>query len=361
MAASQRSETTTASTCAAETARGTHVFKVAGYSLHKGIGVGKFLRSATFAVGGYDWSILYYPDGVKATITTLGGLPVPAGRVVVYLELMSWIANNVRALFEFRLVDRATGQATAIQTTATRVVLFRNKGSCWGTFSNKNASEIEASSCLRDDCLIVQCDVTVIKEPLVKPGGFEVRVPPSDLLDNLGKLRFEEGMKGADVAFKVKDTLFPAHKIVLAMRSPVFDAQLYGPMADKPSKYLTIGDMHPYVFKALLHFVYTDSMPCLEEFDDATDKKEMVRHLLVAADRYGMERLKLICEGILCKSIGVEDVATSLALADTYFCHNLRNACVAFNSSLNRRSSPACLLDMLGNVSKCLLRCLPLG
>ncbi|CAN6202452.1 unnamed protein product [Urochloa humidicola] len=348
-APSQMSQTTTASTCAAETARGTHVFKVAGYSLHKGAGVGKFLRSATFAVGGYDWCIRYYPDGVADARA--------AGRVVLYLELMSWM-SKVRAHFGFSFVDQATGQATAIHATLP-VALFQNRGSAFGTFSEKKVREIEASSCLRHDCLIIQCDVTVIKEPpVIKPGGFEVRVPPSDLLENLGKLRHEGRMRGADVIVIVKDMLFPAHKIVLAMRSPVFDAQLYGPMADKPSQYLTIEHMHPYVFKALLHFVYTDSMPSLEEFDDATDRKEMVRHLLVAADRYGMERLKLICEGILCKSISAENVASSLALADTHFCHNLRNACVAFTSPLNRRSGPAALLDMLGNVGKCMFGCL---
>ncbi|XP_004966739.1 BTB/POZ and MATH domain-containing protein 2-like [Setaria italica] len=149
---------------------------------------------------------------------------------------------------------------------------------------------------------------------------FEVKVPPSDLLDNLGKLI--EGKKGADATFKVRDELFPAHKIVLAMRSPVFEAEFYGPVAKDMKQYFTIEDMQPDVFRAVLCFIYTDSMPSLEEFD-ASDIKEMVRHLLVAADRYAMERLKLICEDILCKSVSVEDVATSQALADMHHCHNL--------------------------------------
>ncbi|CAN6214993.1 unnamed protein product [Urochloa humidicola] len=355
MAASPKrySQPTTASRYVSEMARGTHVFKVAGYSLHKGLGVGRFIRSSTFSVGGYDWSIRYYPSGVVTRRF--------ACRVVVYLELLSRKAE-VKALFDFRLVDQATGQATAIHCRATPVVRFSTiedddgaSRSCWGTFSIKKSSEIEASSYLRDDCLVIQCNVNVIKEPRVEP-EFVVQVPPSELLDNLGKLLLHEGMKGADVTFKVKDELFPAHKIVLAMRSPVFDAEFYGPMAEDTRQYLTIEDMHPDVFSALLHFIYTDSMPSMEEFD-ASDRKEMVRHLLVAADRYAVERLKLICEGILCKSISVEDVDTSLALADMHGCHNLRNACVAFISSLNRRSCPV-LLDMLGNVGKWMLSCL---
>lgn len=47
----------TASRCTTETVRGTHAFEIVGYSLKKGIGVGRFVRSATFTVGGYDWAI----------------------------------------------------------------------------------------------------------------------------------------------------------------------------------------------------------------------------------------------------------------------------------------------------------------
>ncbi|TVU42483.1 hypothetical protein EJB05_08892, partial [Eragrostis curvula] len=54
---------TTASRCAVDSSRGAHVFEVADYSLHLGLGVGRFIRSATFDVGGYDWCIRFYPDG----------------------------------------------------------------------------------------------------------------------------------------------------------------------------------------------------------------------------------------------------------------------------------------------------------
>nr|CAB3482497.1 unnamed protein product [Digitaria exilis] len=47
-----------------ETSRGRHVFEIDGYSLSKGLGVGKFIQSGTFSVGGYDWCIQYYPAGV---------------------------------------------------------------------------------------------------------------------------------------------------------------------------------------------------------------------------------------------------------------------------------------------------------
>ncbi|KAK1608768.1 hypothetical protein QYE76_032441 [Lolium multiflorum] len=93
--------------------------------------------------------------------------------------------------------------------------------------------------------------------------------------------------------------------------------------------------MQPAVFKAFLHFIYTDSMPSMDDLAD-DDKTEMVKHLLVAADKYGLERMKMICEGILCKSLDVETVAAILALADQHHCSNLKDACIEFMLSSNR-------------------------
>jgi speckle-type POZ protein len=47
-------------------------------------------------------------------------------------------------------------------------------------------------------------------------------------------------------------------------------------------------------------------------------------HLLVAADRYGLDRLKAICEDKLYHAIDVETVATTLTLAQ------LKDGCLRF-------------------------------
>ena len=56
----------------------------------------------------------------------------------------------------------------------------------------------------------------------------------------------------------------------------------------------------------------------------------------MAADKYAMERMKMICEGMLCKSLDVENVATILALAEQHNCSNLKDACIEFMLSSNR-------------------------
>jgi speckle-type POZ protein len=69
---------------------------------------------------------------------------------------------------------------------------------------------------------LIECDLTVIKEPLVDE-IVEVQMPPLNLSDNLENL-LQTGEE-ADVTSEVKGEVFPAHKIVLAMRSPVFTRQ----------------------------------------------------------------------------------------------------------------------------------------
>ncbi|KAF7063365.1 hypothetical protein CFC21_069889 [Triticum aestivum] len=347
MAASQGSISRMPSRCTAETARATVAFEIAGYRLLKGHGRGKCLRSPAFSIGGYEWRIRYYPDGNQSEAAE--------GYVSLFLELLTEKAE-VRATFNFMIVEPVERKSILVCSFKEPLV-FDPERSSWGvTNFMKTTTEVE-SVYLRNDCLVIECEVSVIKETL------EVHVPPSRLVDNLAKLL--EGKKGADVTFKVQGEVFSAHKVLLATQSAVFDAEFYGPMGGKGAQDITIDGMQPAVFKSFLHFIYTDSMPSMDDLED-DDKREMVKHLLVAADKYAMERMKLICEGMLCKSLDVENVATILALADQHNCSNLKDACMEFMLSSNRmndviasqgyvqlkRSSPDIIVDVLERAAK---------
>jgi speckle-type POZ protein len=43
-----------------------------------------------------------------------------------------------------------------------------------------------------------------------------------------------------------------------------------------------------------------------------------------------MERLKLVCQSILCEGLNADTVATTLALADQHSCGKLKDACFEF-------------------------------
>jgi speckle-type POZ protein len=56
----------------------------------------------------------------------------------------------------------------------------------------------------------------------------------------------------------------------------------------------------------------------------------IAQHLLAAADRYGLDRLKLICEDKLSRGITVDTAATTLALAEQHHCSLLKAKCLEF-------------------------------
>jgi speckle-type POZ protein len=141
--------------------------------------------------------------------------------------------------------------------------------------------------------------------------------------------------EGADVRFEVHGKVFTAHKLVLAARSPIFRAQFYDPTKDtttSTSHTLHINDMDPETFEALLHYIYTDSLPPTIDVVLALD-------LLVAAARYSLQDLKSTAEGELCKYIGTSRVFKMLEVAEVYRCSKLKEACLDFIGS-RRNANP---------------------
>ena len=93
---------------------------------------------------------------------------------------------------------------------------------------------------------------------------------------------------------------------------------------------IKVGDMEPCVFEELLHFIYTDR---ISDDKRGADKNAMTQHLLVAADRYALDRLRLMCEAKLCRGIDARTVATTLALAEQHRCAHLKDACLTYVAS----------------------------
>ena len=333
-----------ASSIAADTARGYHILKIDDYSLTKGTPTGVYLRSHTFTVGGHHWYILYYPNGYKSEY---------ADSISIFLQHDGSFTNLVKAQFQFRLVDDVGEEPVTLFATS----FASNVGLGYSQFIKRE--ELEKSKHLKDDSFSVRCDIVVVNEFRAKvetavesPPRF-VSVPPSDLHQYLGDLLRSE--KGADVVFDVGGQTFAAHRCVLAARSPVFSAELFGTMKESNTTgVVRVDDMEAQVFKALLYFVYTDTLPKTEEAGQGEERDEgkeedddiMSQHLLVAADRYNLERLKLICEEKLCGYIAVGTVATILTLAEQHNCHGLKKACFHFLSDpANLRTAMAMATD----------------
>lgn len=154
--------------------------------------------------------------------------------------------------------------------------LFRRQmlGIMWSYFDCRGykrffkRTALEASDYLKDDCLQVHCCVGVVRSHTEGPKIYSIPLPPSDIGQHFGLLL--ESKKGIDVNFDVDGESFSAHKLVLAARSPVFRAQLYGLMKDQNTECIKIEDMEAPVFKVFfmnpLHFIMTTTFVCVHVY-----------------------------------------------------------------------------------------------
>ncbi|KAK4478008.1 hypothetical protein RD792_017273 [Penstemon davidsonii] len=292
------------------TIKGSHTLEIHGFSLTKGMWVGKCISSDTFSVGGHLWQILFYPDGKN---------PRRDNYVSLFITLVSKkLVDNVRARFEYVVLDESGDHHHRSNGPYTLHDGYRTIG--YDDFCER--TPLEASRFVKDDCLTIQCTVGVVKTSMDVP---KTVAQTSDLRQSYEQLL--ESREGSDVSFEVEGETFYAHKLILSTRSPVFKAQFFGPLKEENTCHIKIEEMQAPIFKALLNFIYCDVIP---DLDSKCLDIIMTQHLLAAADRYGIEKLRSLCEARLCENIAIDTVASSLALAEQHGCTQLRSTSLEF-------------------------------
>ncbi|CAN6288148.1 unnamed protein product [Urochloa humidicola] len=312
-----------ASVATAVTFSGYHLLVVHGYSGTKeDTPNGKCLESDHVKVGGHRWVIKYFPNGYKEK---------HSGYISFYLVLdEDNIIEPVIVHYEFNLVDQFQNQEFSLLTGKRGTLKFSNRDA-WSPRCYMKIEELERSKHLKNDSFMIRCDIVITKDVIIGDVGAATKfvvVPPPDIQLHLHNLL--RSQEGTDVTFQVGGEMFAAHRCVLSARSDVFKAELFGPMKEGTKHTIVcIKDIETKVFRLLLDFIYSDSVPEIEE----EDEEFMWQHLLVAADKYDLLRLRLICEQKLCKYITVSTVATILEFAEQHQCQGLKGACLDFLTS----------------------------
>ncbi|KAG2582682.1 hypothetical protein PVAP13_6KG190206 [Panicum virgatum] len=160
----------TASTSTVETVKGTHSFKITDYRLHKELSTDKCFCSAIFAVGSHNWRIRYYYEGQDPR----------EDYVSVFIELSGDLVE-VTASFELRMVNPVTGLSSPRNISSPVVFNGENPTRGFAIFVKKDDLEF-SSKYVVDGCLVIECDVMVIKEIQVKEttvtSDFDIQPPP---------------------------------------------------------------------------------------------------------------------------------------------------------------------------------------
>ncbi|CAL5013626.1 unnamed protein product [Urochloa decumbens] len=278
------------------------------YEQTQHLAIGDVVSSKNFSAGDYMWKINCYPRGVD--------IDGKNEHLSLYVQLVSK-SKNVKALFNAMMLDRDGDLSSSDERKGVEVHLSEG-GIQWGWSRFIKRSDLLPF--VMNGMVTIMCMVKVL-------GDSNMPVPPpSTLATHLGHLL--DRTLGTDVSFIVGGEAFPAHRSLLAARSPVFCAELFGSMADATMPSITLQDIDPAAFRVMLRFIYTDALPPDDEFGDSP--VEVMLHLLAAADRYALERLKVMCELKLWENLSVDTAASVLASAETYSCPKLKTKCMEF-------------------------------
>ncbi|XP_040596978.1 speckle-type POZ protein-like, partial [Mesocricetus auratus] len=276
------------------------------------------IESPTFSSGARDknrWSLKIHPNGVDEE---------SKGYMSVYLTLLSCPKRPVWAKFQFWIID-SKGEKTQGMKSPRFFSFQQNQQWGFRKFILRDFLLAQVPWLLEDNELSLRCKVTVVQDSFglsdenKKPG---IQVPRCTLADELGELW--ENSSFTDCFLVVGSQEFQAHKSILAVRSPVSRAMFGHDMEESRTNRIEIHDLEPQGFRAMMGFIYTGKAPDLHSMADIR---------LAVADKYGLHRLKVMCQHTLCKDHSVETAAHTLVLAHIHSAGNLKIQALDFITS----------------------------
>lgn len=125
----------------------------------------------------------------------------------------------------------------------------------------------------------------------------------------------------SDVVFLIDNINIPAHKIILASASPVFEKMFSHKMKENITNVVEIKDADPDDFKEMLSYIYTGEIKNLET---------MAFGICKLANKYDIPKLLSICEESLQQFLSVDNVVSTLELADQHNSVDLKKECIKF-------------------------------
>ncbi|CAL1275584.1 unnamed protein product [Larinioides sclopetarius] len=125
-----------------------------------------------------------------------------------------------------------------------------------------------------------------------------------------------------DVELKTETKSFPAHKMVLCARSPVFKRMLTIDMKKRNTDCIEVDNLGDDVVQQLLLFLYSDNVQNLDW--------AMATRLYYAADKYEVGRLKAVCSSFLVEHLTPSNAGELLLLADIHSDGDLKGVVEVF-------------------------------
>ncbi|KAE8785231.1 Speckle-type POZ protein [Hordeum vulgare] len=283
-----------------EVVEGAHEFKIPCFLfVQRRHGVGKEISSEAFQVGGYSWKIKVYPSSSSEKAQ---------GHISVYAELLTDPGTEgINVTLGFKLDDHS-GQSRHLIKWLEKTFITKSD---WGYAKFVTIESAKSWHLARDASLTIRCDVAITKNKKVYISTNSTTsvstgaiMPPSDIASHLKQLLVTE--HGSDIRMAASYR-FTVHGVMVA------------------------------VFNAVLHFIYTDELPPIQDLarDGAAQDEVMIAEdMLVEAHWFGQDRMKAMCKNLLAGFIhSKEDALRTLEHVSDLQFSDLRDYCNQYIAS----------------------------
>uniref|UniRef100_A0ABD2X5A2 BTB domain-containing protein n=1 Tax=Trichogramma kaykai TaxID=54128 RepID=A0ABD2X5A2_9HYME len=173
-----------------------------------------------------------------------------------------------------------------------------------------------------ENTLTIQCELEVFKE--YKSSLKSDNINSADQLNN--KINLDSLFLSQEFSdFKLitsDENDIPAHKIILALASPVFRAMFTHDMLENKSHFVEITDTPYNILVEMLRFIYTG--------DIVSTKVDIVLEILAVADKYQVDSLKIKCGKVLCDALTTDNAVKILMAAHKHQAKYLEDEVIKF-------------------------------
>eukprot|EP00546_Thalassionema_frauenfeldii_P012149 CAMPEP_0178918702 /NCGR_PEP_ID=MMETSP0786-20121207/13970_1 /TAXON_ID=186022 /ORGANISM="Thalassionema frauenfeldii, Strain CCMP 1798" /LENGTH=367 /DNA_ID=CAMNT_0020592435 /DNA_START=104 /DNA_END=1207 /DNA_ORIENTATION=+ len=261
---------------------------------------GEVLHTGAITAHGHPWKLGIYPRGITTPST------VSSRICSIYLCLDEYIECDESITTKFTIRTKTTSNSTKSD--------FTNKeweiGCGWSNFSERD--RLIRDDCDEDGTLVIDVDIEVAtaKNP--------VWYPKTKGNNDIGSALYESP-DFSDVTINAgrNGKEFKLHKCVLALGAKALCELVQN------ESIVDLPDVDALAFEEIMKFIYTGNKP------DVSNNEERAISILLLADRFECNPLKLYIESVITeKLLKPSNAAALLLFADSHSCPLLKEACM---------------------------------
>uniref|UniRef100_A0A0N5CBT9 Speckle-type POZ protein n=1 Tax=Strongyloides papillosus TaxID=174720 RepID=A0A0N5CBT9_STREA len=259
-----------------------------------------------------EWCLHIYPNGKDEE---------SEGHVSVFLKFLN--PDKAKAKLMFSILNYKQEKGNVSDAVSHDFDNERNSTRGCSKFVNRDFLFSKWSGLLVNDRLTILCETEIIELGPEKHDNSEtsinITIPESklslDYADMFGSPFF------TDCSIKAEDTEIKVHKVILCARSSVFSDIFKNTLEKLQTNVIEIEGFSVEVVREMLKYIYKD---------EVSNIQSMAADVLAIADKFKLDRLKVIASKYLCGDLTIENACERFILSEKFSSQELKEFCQTF-------------------------------